>query len=579
MSPPQQHSNLSCLCMLACYKLYLIICCTICMATDVCICCCFQLRNLCYMVSKREKLRRELYRIREQVFWKAHEVMTDDTIDVNDNDHQWIREACGKNFASDGAEPTVQPSFENPAEPVSSPSATTYDNEKTSTDEIRGEQSQEPSECSEDDVKGGYESSDSEDSPRIKTRRRLRGLGSRRSVKEVGLSCMPSDNSDNQDGKSVDKTSEPQDENSTENQQQDTKTEEQTPRRSLRFHKTSISSDNSDDNTSAETSSQRQQNEDDNVVSTIGLHRPRTRGQTTSEGTSDEMELESVRPDDELPPVSPNRTLRSGTVISPPKKTKSRSKSIGDIDTPPPRETRRTRSSLSQSDGELMSTNSTELLLTTMSKSLPTPRFSDSVVSKEEKVLKEKNIRTRAGRTRTSSQSEQSDDSDVIIPAKRSRRDLRKESKSRRLSKEESDDSQARITQFFFKKSPKQKRSTKSPKAKFLNGYKSPKSRKSETESESSKSDEENTEHRVERLSSLRSFNPCKETTPQSPCPKCQIQHNKKRNASRSPERKYKELRTRNIQSPRSRSRLLSSLRCSPSRSSSSTLTQVASVV
>lgn len=542
------------------------------------------------MVSKREKLRRELYRIREQVFWKAHEVMVDDTINVDDNDVKWIGEACGKNFASDGSEPSIKPLSENPPEPVSSPSAPTCATEKTGTDELRGEQSQEPSDCSEDDVRGGYESSDSEDSPRIKTRRRLRGVGLRRSLKEV-VSRIPSDNNDNQHGTSVNKSSGAKDdihEETTESTYEETKPEDNlTPRRSLRFHKLSVSSDETDrhdspfkdEHTTVQTSPQRRvsrHNGKEDLDNTIGLHRPCTRGQTTSESTSDEMELESVRPEGTA--ASPSRTLRSGTVISPPKKIKIRSKSIGDIDSTPLRETRKTRSSLSQSDGEVIVAKIATELSTTTTDTLATPRLPDEYVNKEEQVLKEKNIRSRAGRTRTSTQSESTDDSGDILPGKRPRVEVRRRSKSRRGNKEELDNAQARITQFFLKKSPKQKRTTKSPKAKFLNGYRSPKSAKS-TESESSKSDEENTEHRVKRLSSLRSFNPCKDTIPQSPCPKCQIQHNRKRSMSKSPERKNKELRARNMQSPRSRSRLVSSLRCSPSRSCSNTLTQVASVV
>lgn len=503
------------------------------------------------MVSKREKLRRELFRVREQVFWKAHDTLTEDAVNIDENDVQWIREACGKNFSSDGSLPPSMPSIESSFESVSSSSAPTCSSEKTTTEELRVE----PSDCSEDNNKGGYDSSDSEDSPRIKTRRRVRGVG--RPRKQV-VNRIKSENSDNQHGTSVNKSSGAKDGLHSAMTEDDEQKGEMAPRRSLRFHKVSMSSE--EDHTDFKDNTSEQNRVDSLNDNSIGLNKPRTRGQTTSESTSDDTEIESVRTD-ETPP-SPSRTLRSCKKVRQECNAKHRADSTGDVDITP---TRRTRSSLSQSENEVKSESKLE----------NTDAFTSlhvADVNKEEKVLKE--IRGRGGRNRPLSQSEGDEDT---LPGKRAKLEVKRRPKGRRKSNVEPDNSQVRITQFFMKRSPRQKRGIKSPKAKFLNGYKSPKSAKS-TESESSKSDEENSEHRVERLSSLRSFNLCKDNLPpQSPCPKCQIQH--KRSLSRSPERKNKELRACNMQSPKSRSRLLPSLRCSPSRNCSSTMSQVASVV
>lgn len=80
----------------------------------VCVCVCvnltpflFQLRNLCYMVTKREKMRRELYRAREEVFWQEHAVLTDDSSDLDDNAVQRVLTMCKDNFSGDGSLPAA----------------------------------------------------------------------------------------------------------------------------------------------------------------------------------------------------------------------------------------------------------------------------------------------------------------------------------------------------------------------------------------------------------------------------------------------------------------------------------------
>lgn len=66
-----------------------------------------QLRNLCYMVTKREKTRRELYRAREEVFWKEYEMMTDDSGKMDEREIQWVLAVCKDNFIGNGSLPCV----------------------------------------------------------------------------------------------------------------------------------------------------------------------------------------------------------------------------------------------------------------------------------------------------------------------------------------------------------------------------------------------------------------------------------------------------------------------------------------
>ncbi|XP_078371024.1 uncharacterized protein LOC144654687 isoform X2 [Oculina patagonica] len=66
-----------------------------------------KLRNLCYMVTKREKMRRELYRAREEVFWQEHAVMTDETCDMDEEAVQWVLTMCKDNFCGDGSFPAA----------------------------------------------------------------------------------------------------------------------------------------------------------------------------------------------------------------------------------------------------------------------------------------------------------------------------------------------------------------------------------------------------------------------------------------------------------------------------------------
>ena len=57
------------------------------------------------MVTKREKMRRELYRAREEVFWKEYEVMTDESCDLDETSVQWVLTMCKDNFCGDGSMP------------------------------------------------------------------------------------------------------------------------------------------------------------------------------------------------------------------------------------------------------------------------------------------------------------------------------------------------------------------------------------------------------------------------------------------------------------------------------------------
>ena len=59
------------------------------------------------MVTKREKMRRELYRAREEVFWQEHAVMTDESCDMDEETVQWVLTMCKDNFSGDGSLPTA----------------------------------------------------------------------------------------------------------------------------------------------------------------------------------------------------------------------------------------------------------------------------------------------------------------------------------------------------------------------------------------------------------------------------------------------------------------------------------------
>lgn len=555
-----------------------------------------QLRNLCYMVSKREKMRRELFRAREQVFWKAHEVMTDDTIDIDENDLRWVREACGKNYTGDGSEPARGPVAEGSLESVSSSSAQSSNSGQTSGEEITAEMSQsnEPSECSEGDVRGGYDSSDSEDSPQIKTRRRLRGISSHKSRKDVDNRLK----SDNQDSRGVNKSGgakEAVDSESKADEEDDRKEECDTPKRSTRSQSQGdisleqtiavVSTDESkvakeklDESESTKVTTRRHQRSTSKQVTDdrgdvkaeeanrIGLTRPRTRGQTSDSASE---ETESTRVELDIPP-SPARSLRSskqrkqesydGQVKT---SGRTRSKSAGDvadgINSDIPRETRSTRSrrvSTRSEEEEAGTTDDTE----PEHERVPTINSAERLQLsdkdeplRENKVLRENCLRRSRNRTVSLSDvlpTKKQKLEDPSSPARRNKRG------GRRSSDLDSDSSQGKITDFFFNGSPRRKASTNS--SKLRNGYKSRTTRT--TECENSKSDEENADDRVERLSSLRSFSTGKDANgASSPCPKCQIQQensNKKisTDSTGSPERKNKELRPRNMQSPRSRS-------------------------
>ena len=72
-----------------------------------------QLRNLCYMVTKREKTRRELYRAREEVFWKEYEIMTDDSCEMDEKEIQWVLALCKDNFIGNSSLPCVAETSES----------------------------------------------------------------------------------------------------------------------------------------------------------------------------------------------------------------------------------------------------------------------------------------------------------------------------------------------------------------------------------------------------------------------------------------------------------------------------------
>ena len=52
------------------------------------------------MVNRREKTRRELFRVQEQVFWKQVEILTDEERNLNEEDVKWVIEAGMGNFTS-----------------------------------------------------------------------------------------------------------------------------------------------------------------------------------------------------------------------------------------------------------------------------------------------------------------------------------------------------------------------------------------------------------------------------------------------------------------------------------------------
>lgn len=72
-----------------------------------------KLRNLCYMVTKREKTRRELYRAREEVFWKEYEIMTDDSCEMDEKEIQWVLALCKDNFIGNSSLPCVAETSES----------------------------------------------------------------------------------------------------------------------------------------------------------------------------------------------------------------------------------------------------------------------------------------------------------------------------------------------------------------------------------------------------------------------------------------------------------------------------------
>ena len=48
-------------------------------------------------------MRRELYRAREEVFWKEYEVMTDESSDLDEKSVEWVLAICKDNFSGDGS--------------------------------------------------------------------------------------------------------------------------------------------------------------------------------------------------------------------------------------------------------------------------------------------------------------------------------------------------------------------------------------------------------------------------------------------------------------------------------------------
>lgn len=52
-------------------------------------------------------MRRELYRAREEVFWQEHAVMTDETCDMDEEAVQWVLTMCKDNFSGDGSFPAA----------------------------------------------------------------------------------------------------------------------------------------------------------------------------------------------------------------------------------------------------------------------------------------------------------------------------------------------------------------------------------------------------------------------------------------------------------------------------------------
>lgn len=92
-----------------------------------------KLRNLCYMVTKREKMRRELYRAREEVFWKELDVMTDEACELDDKAVQWVLDVCKDNFSGDGSLPSAGDSWDALSDSLSSRVTSTVESSSTTS--------------------------------------------------------------------------------------------------------------------------------------------------------------------------------------------------------------------------------------------------------------------------------------------------------------------------------------------------------------------------------------------------------------------------------------------------------------
>ena len=78
-------------------------------------------------------MRRELYRAREEVFWKELDVMTDEACELDDKAVQWVLDVCKDNFSGDGRLPSAGDSWDALADSLSSRITSTVESSSTTS--------------------------------------------------------------------------------------------------------------------------------------------------------------------------------------------------------------------------------------------------------------------------------------------------------------------------------------------------------------------------------------------------------------------------------------------------------------
>ena len=454
------------------------------------------------MVTKREKLRRELYRAREEVFWKEYEVMTDDTCELDEKAVQWVLASCKDNFSGDGRMPSTGDSCDDilvdslslrVSSTVESSSSTSSSGDCSSTEQDTREggdldnqmdRGGAPEGCSSDGDEG------LELSPARRTRRNSHAVSQGSSSKETAdsVDCLSKDSE------------------STENSDSEvfsrkrTRVKSQslceasviTPKRVLRHTITEIGE-----------VSQYSINLED---SSSGKTRRRTTRHLSFPNVSTKIKEESDKEGD----VTSEEDLQNSDAIS--RETRSK--------TP--------RTAKKRDTGETGS-------------EVEKPEVDEKESRKENDPLRRDNMveYQRTGNNSTKGAGK------------------RKRSKSTTAIDGNTNNKQARITDFLRRKSPNRRDKTSS---------KSPRLRGSKKISDSEESDQVRTESSVDNTSvaSPRSFHNGRETTSSNLCPHCKLQHDKlskcdwpckdgNHTAECEDNWNHRELRLRSFQSPKSR--------------------------